>query len=95
MVAVSEWASLPLVLTTEQVAALLHLHVNTVKNLCRQGKLPATKIGNVWRFQRADILPLLAAPNGAVAGAGQPTTPPDGKPGREIPARGARGADYL
>ncbi len=57
----STWDDLPLVMTTEQVADLLHLHVNTVKALCRSGMLPAAKIGHVWRIQRADVLALFAS----------------------------------
>ncbi len=57
----STWDDLPLVMTTEQVADLLHLHVNTVKALCRSGMLPAAKIGHLWRIQRADVLALFAS----------------------------------
>jgi excisionase family DNA binding protein/PAS domain S-box-containing protein len=58
---VPAWDDLPLVMTTEQAADLLHLHVNTVKALCRSGTLPAAKIGHVWRIQRAEVLALFAS----------------------------------
>ncbi|MCM8795053.1 MAG: helix-turn-helix domain-containing protein [Candidatus Omnitrophica bacterium] len=40
------------ILTVEQVAQLLHLHVMTVYRLAKQGKLPGFKVGGRWRFQR-------------------------------------------
>ncbi len=40
------------ILTIEQVAQLLHLHVMTVYRLAKNGKLPCFKVGNRWRFQK-------------------------------------------
>jgi excisionase family DNA binding protein len=42
----------PEVLTVEEVAQLLHLHVMTVYRLAKEGKLPGFKVGGRWRFQR-------------------------------------------
>ena len=42
----------PEVLTVEEVAKLLHLHVMTVYRLAKEGKLPGFKVGGRWRFQR-------------------------------------------
>lgn len=39
----------------KEVAEFLHLHLFTVHKLARQGKLPAFKIGNDWRFRRSSI----------------------------------------
>lgn len=39
----------------KEVAAFLHLHLFTVHKLAREGKIPAFKIGNDWRFRREAI----------------------------------------
>jgi excisionase family DNA binding protein len=52
----TNWDDIPLVLTTDEAAGLLRVHVNTVKYLIRNGKLPATKIGRAWRIPREAIL---------------------------------------
>jgi len=42
-------------LTAAEVADLFKINVETVYDLVRVGKLPATKIGGQWRFQSAEI----------------------------------------
>lgn len=39
-------------LTPHEVAKVLKLHPFTVTRLAREGKLPAFKVGGVWRFRR-------------------------------------------
>lgn len=39
-------------LTLEQVAKLLRLHTSTVYRMVKRGKIPAVKVGRVWRFSR-------------------------------------------
>jgi molybdopterin-binding protein len=51
-------------LTAEEAAALLHLHVKRVQLLARQGRLPAIRHGRRWLFERARLL------------ARRPATPP-------------------
>jgi excisionase family DNA binding protein len=41
--------------TIEQVAERLGLHVKTVRNYVRDGKLTATRIGKSYRIARADL----------------------------------------
>lgn len=41
---------LPHLLTPEQVAQLFNLKVRQVKELARQGRIPAVKVGRLWRF---------------------------------------------
>ena len=41
---------LPNLLTAEQVAQLFSLKVRQVKELARQGRIPAVKLGRLWRF---------------------------------------------
>jgi excisionase family DNA binding protein len=52
----ANWEDVPLLLTTDEAAALLRLHANTVKYLIRKGKLAATKVGRAWRIPREAVL---------------------------------------
>ena len=47
-------------LTCEEAAAHLRLHVRTVGRLLNQGKLPGVKVGRQWRLRRADLDAYLA-----------------------------------
>jgi molybdopterin-binding protein len=42
-------------LTAQEVAALLHLHVKRVQLLAREGKLPTVRVGRRWLFPREQI----------------------------------------
>jgi nitrogen PTS system EIIA component len=42
-------------LTIEEVAGFLHMNPMTVYAWVREGKIPAFKIGKVWRFRKTDI----------------------------------------
>ena len=42
-------------LKSEQAAALLQIHPKTLQKLARQGKLPATRIGDLWRFRASEL----------------------------------------
>ena len=39
-------------LTPNEVSKILKLHPFTVTRLAREGKLPAFKVGGVWRFRK-------------------------------------------
>ena len=39
-------------LTPSEVAQILKLHPFTVTRLAREGKIPAFKVGGVWRMER-------------------------------------------
>jgi excisionase family DNA binding protein len=41
-----------MLLTAQQAADVLQLHVNTIKGWCRESKLPARKLGKGWRIAR-------------------------------------------
>ncbi|MDR2173625.1 MAG: helix-turn-helix domain-containing protein [Burkholderiales bacterium] len=43
-------------LTTKQVAVLLSIHITTVTQLAKAGKLPAFKVGRRWKFAEIDLL---------------------------------------
>jgi len=47
------------ILTAEQVAELLQIHVRTVYKLARKGLLPGRKFGGGWRFSKTAILQLV------------------------------------
>jgi excisionase family DNA binding protein len=66
------------VMTPDEVAALLQIHVKTVYRLARQGVLPGRQIGRRWRFSRMEIL---ACVSRQWAGAAAPTLeqPSDGR----------------
>lgn len=42
-------------LTLEEVADYLRLSKDTVYRLANTGKLPASKVGNQWRFRKLDV----------------------------------------
>ena len=42
-------------LSTEEVAKLLNVHINTVARWIKSGKLPSTKIGRDYRIPRDAI----------------------------------------
>ena len=47
---------LPMLLTTDEVAEVLRVHIGTVTKWVRQGRLVAVTLpGGTYRFHRADI----------------------------------------
>ncbi len=52
----SQWADLPLVLTSEQAAKVLQLTRRTVTNMLDRGDLRGVKIGKEWRISRAELM---------------------------------------
>ncbi|MFE6686341.1 helix-turn-helix domain-containing protein [Streptomyces sp. NPDC057743] len=58
--------------TVEQVASWLELHVRTVRNYVRDGRLPAVRIGKQYRIAHEDLETFtgrpVPAPDGATAG---------------------------
>lgn len=57
---VDECRDLPALLTPNEVADYLCIHINTVYKLIHQGVLPAFRVGKSWRIRRADLLALAA-----------------------------------
>lgn len=51
----TQWSDLPLVLTSEQAAAVLQLKRRTVANMLDRGDLHGVKIGKEWRISRAEL----------------------------------------
>ena len=42
-------------MTIEQVAQFLQLQPETVRTMARQGRIPALRVGRLWRFDRKQI----------------------------------------
>ena len=42
-------------LTPSDISEILKLHPFTVTRLAREGKLPAFKVGGVWRFRKDEF----------------------------------------
>ncbi|MEO3885362.1 helix-turn-helix domain-containing protein [Nonomuraea sp. B5E05] len=53
--------------TVEQVAAQLGLHVKTVRNYVREGRLPAVRIGKRYRIAKEDLAAFTGLPVAAPA----------------------------
>jgi nitrogen PTS system EIIA component len=49
-------------LTIEDVARLLKVNAETVRRWSVSGKIPATKLGDLWRYRKADIDKLFDKP---------------------------------
>ncbi len=47
--------TLPEVMTLNEAAAYLRIPKSTMYKLCREGRIPAQKIGRQWRFHRQAI----------------------------------------
>jgi len=43
------------IMTTKEMAEYLKLHAITICKLCKEGKIPAIRIGRVWRFDKKVI----------------------------------------
>jgi len=57
-------------LDATEAAALLHVQPKRVRNLAREGKLPALRLGRRWLFQRRDLERLLHREKPSVAVSG-------------------------
>jgi len=50
-----------LVLNPNQVASLLQCHPKTVLRLAQSGRIPAARVGKLWRFSRVAVLQWIEA----------------------------------
>lgn len=57
----STWTSVPPVLDSDYVAMLFGLTVQSVRALTRQGKIPATKIGKTYRYDKGQLMKFMNA----------------------------------
>ena len=42
-------------LNSDQAAALLQIHPKPIQKMARQGRLPAYRIGDLWRFRASEL----------------------------------------
>jgi excisionase family DNA binding protein len=59
-------------LTTDEVAKLLHVHPRTVQRLVARGQLAAIRLGSAVRFDPDDVGSLIGEHKGRCAGTAQP-----------------------
>ena len=52
----AQWSELPLVLTSDQAAAVLQINRRTLTNMLDRGALRGVKIGKEWRVSRAEMI---------------------------------------
>ena len=51
--------SLPVLCTIKQFCPVLNVSEKHLSDLCREGRFPAVKLGNVWRIKRDEALAML------------------------------------
>lgn len=49
------------ILTSEQAAAFLQIHPKTLQRMARQGRVPAYRVGDLWRFRASELEAWLAS----------------------------------
>lgn len=52
----ADWSDVPAVLTSQQAADVLGVHINTVKRMIYDGKLPAWKAGRNHKINKVDLM---------------------------------------
>lgn len=57
----ADYAALPEVLTPEQAASVLHISTAQLLRWAAEGKVPAKRIGRVWRFSKTRLEELAAS----------------------------------
>src|SRR5260221_13508022 len=50
-------------LSTEEAARLLNVHVNTIRSWIDKGKLPTVRVGKLYRIPRRELEALIKLPN--------------------------------
>lgn len=51
----SSWEEAPALLTAQECADFLRLHLNTVKKMLSENELPGRKIGRQWRVEKEKL----------------------------------------
>lgn len=54
----ADWSDVPAVLTTQQAADVLGVHINTIKRMIYEGSLHAWKAGKVHKINKVDLMRL-------------------------------------
>ena len=54
---VKDWRNLPEILDTKTVALILNVCEASVRRMCREGTIPAYKLGpRLWRISKAELM---------------------------------------
>ena len=60
------------IITPNEVAALLRIHVKTVYRLAEEGLIPGKRIGRSWRFRKSSVLELISCDESVLNGKPDP-----------------------
>lgn len=60
----TEIAALPELMTCAQVSRLIGMSLVHTQRLCREGGIPAVKVGTEWRVNKTRLLEMLGIPQG-------------------------------
>jgi excisionase family DNA binding protein len=55
----ADYSKLPDLMEQADVCKLLHIHPNTFRARCINGKLPAVKVGRRWYVRKGELLEIL------------------------------------
>lgn len=69
----TQWSDLPLVLTSEQAAAVLQLKRRTIANMLDRGDLHGVKVGKEWRVSRTELVRFVEGGAASTPGIAAPT----------------------
>lgn len=61
---ITNWDDLPAILTAQECADFLRVHLNTVKQLLYDDELPGAKVGRQWRIDKRDLRAYMEARKG-------------------------------
>jgi len=50
------------ILNSHQAAALLQVHPKTLQRMAREGRVPAHRVGDLWRFRASELDAWLKTP---------------------------------
>ncbi|MDR1753808.1 MAG: helix-turn-helix domain-containing protein [Eubacterium sp.] len=52
----TDWSQVPLFVDTAYIANMTQIGNETIRKLCQNGVIPATKIGQAWRIAKDDFI---------------------------------------
>ena len=44
------------IITANEAAELLKVHVRTIYKMAQENKIPAVRLGGLWRFRRSELI---------------------------------------
>lgn len=53
---ITNWDDVPVIIDVPYAARLYGINADRACRLCRAGKLPAFKVGKLWRLRREDVI---------------------------------------